>query len=139
VLLVPARLTKPVAALAALLVVVSLLVAVPGRLDVYGPTDGTTPRGVAPAWARPCLTKAPRPDRQILALCAKVHGRVVASSLKHAPGPELHVVVLAGLHLVVVRTETEHAKPGIGSTVTVVGPLLRARNGEREIEAWSLA
>jgi hypothetical protein len=48
------------------------------------------------------------------------------------------VAVVAGFHLTIVRTSYREDHPGVGSTLTAVGPLVRARNGQREVQAFTV-
>ena len=63
---------------------------------------------------------------------------VLASS--HGPGPlEIHVAVVGGFHLTIVRMPDGSRTPSLGSRLIAVGPLVRARNGQREVQAFRVA
>lgn len=112
-----------------------LLVAAPGSVAVlaHQPTAGSE----TPSWAEPCTHGQPRQDRRLLAYCARVDGRVVAST--HGPDPgESHVAVISDFHLTIVLVPDGAPTPSWGSHVVAVGPLLRSRSGQREVEAYTL-
>ena len=86
-------------------------------------------------WLPWCTRGRPRVDRTRLAFCARVAGLVIAST--HGPGPgEAHLAVLADFHLVIVRLPEGWAAPPLGSRVVAIGPLFRARDGQREVQAF---
>ena len=86
-------------------------------------------------WLPWCTRGRPRVDRTRLAFCARVAGLVIAST--HGPGPgEAHLAVLADFHLVIVRLPEGWATPPLGSRVVAIGPLFRARDGQREVQAF---
>jgi hypothetical protein len=109
------------------LIAAAALVVLPGSVRVDG-------GGAHPAWARPCDGHPARADRVRLAHCARVHGRVlwVRSRLG-----EVHLAVIARLHLFVVKLAPGATAPGVGSSLTATGPLLRASNGMREVQAFA--
>jgi hypothetical protein len=82
-----------------------------------------------------CTEGQPREDRVRLAFCARVEGRVISSTHGPAPG-EAHLAVLADFHLVLVRLPDWTNTPPRGSQVVAIGPLFRARDGQREIQAF---
>jgi hypothetical protein len=88
------------------------------------------------AWSRPCDGRAARPDRTLLARCARVHGRVLW--VRRRPG-EVHLALIARLHLFVVKLAPGMPSPGVGSGLTATGPLVRARNGLREVQAFAVS
>ena len=54
----------------------------------------------------------------------------------HGPAPgEAHVAVLADFHLVIVRLP-DGSRPRRGTRVIAIGPLFRARDGQREVQAF---
>jgi hypothetical protein len=123
-----ARRAERVLALAATaLVAVAALVAASGSVRIG---DG------AAEWSRPCDARPARPDRERLARCAQVHGRVVW--VRRQPG-EVHLAVIARLHLFVVKLAPGAAAPAVGSSLTATGPLVRAHNGMREVQAFALS
>jgi hypothetical protein len=128
------RLWKGTAAASALLFCLLLVGASRGSIHVIE----RAPRGGqlgSPSWTRGCTLGNVREDRQRLAYCARVEGHVVASS--HGPNAdEAHLAVVSDFHLVIVRLPPGAATPGWGSNVVAVGPLLRARNGQREVQAF---
>ena len=75
-----------------------------------------------------------REDRVRLARCARVHGRVLW--VRRNAG-EVHLMLIARLHLFVVKLAPGTAAPGVGSALTATGPLLRASNGMREVQAFA--
>jgi hypothetical protein len=82
-----------------------------------------------------CTLGKPREDRVRLAFCARAEGRVIGSNHGPAAG-EAHVAVLGGFHLVIVLLPEWARTPPLGSKVVAVGPLFRARDGQREIQAF---
>jgi hypothetical protein len=128
------------AALAALLLGAVVLACAPGSMTVLAHRPVTEGRGAAagPSWVPWCTRGKPREDRVRIAFCARVAGRVIGST--HGPGPgEAHVAVLGDFHLVIVRLPEWTATPPWGSQVVAIGPLFRARDGQREIQAFSFA
>jgi hypothetical protein len=129
------RLWRATAALSALLLVGLALVCAQGSLTiiVQRPTPGRW--GAAPSWERWCTRSAPRRERKRLAFCARVEGRVIAST--HGPAPdETHIAVISDFHIVVVRLPDREATPTRGADVVAIGPLFRARDGQREVQAF---
>ena len=118
------------AALCACLLIAALAVALPGAVERYDRPD----RAGAPAWAAPCARARPRNDRVLLSRCAKVEGRVLYVDREGSP-PDTHLAVVADLHLFLVKLRPADAVPPAGSTISVVGPLKRANNGLREVQA----
>ena len=92
------------------------------------------------AWTAPCRSHEPRHDRVLLARCARATG-VVAHVRRegHSTSQEVHFALLGRFGALIVKIGDPPAfeAPHFGSRVTVVGPLVRAQNGMREIEAWS--
>jgi hypothetical protein len=93
-------------------------------------------RAGAASWSRPCASRPARPDRLLLARCARVSGHVVWT---RRGAHETHLAVLADFHLLVVKLLPDVAAPGRGSSLTAIGPLVRARNGLREVQAFALS
>jgi hypothetical protein len=90
---------------------------------------------MSPPWVYWCTKGRARHDRQRLAFCARVEGRVIAST--HGPGPkEAHLAVLSDFHLVIVRLPEGAPRPAFGAHLIAIGPLFRARDGQREIQAF---
>jgi hypothetical protein len=81
---------------------------------------------------RPCFGFSPKLDHAELAFCARVDGRVVYSQLESG---ETHVLVIGDFHIVLVELPAGIRRPGWGLRIAAVGPLLRARNGQRELQA----
>jgi hypothetical protein len=78
-----------------------------------------------------------REDRRQLAYCARVNGLVLAST--HGPGVgEIHVAVIGGFHLTIVRLPDGSRTPSLGTRLVAIGPMLRARNGQREVQAFKV-
>ena len=108
-------------------------------LDTY--SGRGTHRRAVPAWSTPCLDHEPRHDRELLARCARATG--VVSYLRRkgsSPAREVHFALVGSFGALIVKLgdPTLLRTPALGSRITVVGPLVRASNGMREIEAWSL-
>ena len=89
----------------------------------------------APAWTAPCRTRPPRKERKLLAGCARVKGRVVWVG-RHKDDP--HVIVMARFGLVVAKLDLGQDEPGFGQAITMVGPLVRARGGLREVDVVTI-
>jgi hypothetical protein len=131
------RLWRVTAALAALLLGAVVLVCASGSLTVLARRPVTDGSGAAaePSWVDWCTRGQPREDRVRLAFCARAEGRVIGST--HGPGPgEAHIAVLGDFQLVIVRLPDWTATPPWGSQVVAIGPLFRARDGQREIQAF---
>lgn len=127
------RLWRVTAGLAALLLCGIALGAGQGSLTVIAQRPPKEPE----SWEHWCTTGQVREDRKRLAFCARVDGLVLAST--HGPGPrEIHVAVIGGFHLTVVRLPDGAMSPSLGTRVVAIGPLLRARNGQREVQAFRL-
>jgi hypothetical protein len=138
------RLWRVTAALSALLLGGLVLVCAQGSLTIIArrPTVAGQ-RGAAtaaattatPSWERWCTRGEPREDRVRLAFCARVEGRVLSST--HGPGAdEAHVAVISDFHIVVVRLPDWAATPNRGTEIVAIGPLFRARDGQREVQAF---
>jgi hypothetical protein len=125
------RLWRVTAALAALLLAAVIAVAAQGSMTVIA----RAPAGRDIAWARWCGHGQVRLDRRRLAFCARVNGIVLATTHGPAVG-EIHLAVVGGFHLTLVRLPDGSRTPGIGARVTAIGPLLRARDGQREVQAF---
>jgi hypothetical protein len=129
------RLWRVTAVLAAVLFCAVLVGAAQGSIAVVsqrplGPSALSTR-----SWERWCTAGHVREDRIRLAYCARVDGLVLASS--HGPGPgETHVAVIGGFHLTIVRLPDGARAPTMGTRLIAVGPLVRARDGQREVQAF---
>jgi hypothetical protein len=133
------RLWRVTAALSALLLCGLLLACAQGSLTIITFRAPVAGQGAAapPSWARWCTRGDPRQDRTRLAFCARVDGRVIGST--HGPGPrEAHLAVLSDFHLVIVRLPEGAARPPWGSHIVAIGPLFRARDGQREVQAFRI-
>lgn len=129
------RLWRITALLAALVLCVLLVGAAQGSMEVVSHHPAGASSAGAPTWARFCGTGAVREDRLRLAYCARVDGIVLAST--HGPSPvEHHVAVIGDFHLTIVRLPDGMPAPGIGTRLLAVGPLVRARDGQREVQAF---
>jgi hypothetical protein len=130
------RLWRVTAGLAAIVFCGLLVGAAQGSIDVlaHRPSAGA----YAPAsWERWCTAGTPRRDRRRLAFCARVNGLVLTST--HGPKlGEVHVAVIGGFHLTIVRLPVGSRTPSIGTRLIAVGPLVRARNGQREVQAFKV-
>ena len=108
-------------------------------LETYS-GSGEVP-GTAPAWAAPCIQHEPRPDRQLLARCARATG-VVSYVRRNGPTGvlEVHFALVGRFGALIVKLgdPSRLRTPAVGSRVTVVGAFVRSSNDMREIEAWSL-
>jgi hypothetical protein len=133
------RLWRATTALSALLLCGLALACTQGSLAILArrPTAARRAGGVAttPAWARWCTRGKAREDRRRLAFCARVEGRVLAATHGPAPG-EAHLAVLGDFHIVIVRLPDYVATPGFGTRIVAIGPLFRARDGQREVQAF---
>lgn len=131
------RLWRVTAALSAVLLCGLLLLAAQGSLTIIARRPPKTGVAAGPSWQRWCADGQVRVDRQRLAYCARIDGLVVATT--HGPGEgEVHVAVVGDFHLVIVRLHDDAATPSLGSRFVAVGPLLRARDGQREVQAFKV-
>jgi hypothetical protein len=130
------RLWRATAVLAALLLAGLLFVCARGSLAVIAARPATQAQADAlPSWAPWCTRGLPRKERERLAFCARVEGRVLEST--HGPNAdESHVAVISDFHIVVVRLPDWEATPKRGAKIVAIGPLFRARDGQREIQAF---
>jgi hypothetical protein len=131
------RLWRATAALSALLLCGLVLVCAQGSLTIiaHKPIAGKRSTGGPPAWEHWCTSGLPRRERVRLAFCARVAGRVIAST--HGPNPdETHIAVIGDFHVVLVRLPAWEAMPETGATIVAIGPLFRARDGQREVQAF---
>jgi hypothetical protein len=100
----------------------------------HSPTQGSH-AAVLPSWEPWCTRGTPRTERKRLAFCAHVEGRVLAST--HGPKPdEAHIALISDFHIVLVRLPNSEAIPERGTDIIAIGPLFRARDGQREIQAF---
>jgi hypothetical protein len=138
------RLWRASAALLALLLIALLLACAQGSLTVIAARPAGAMRLAAggahtalglPSWEHWCTRGEAREDRRRLAFCARVEGRVLAATHGPAPG-EAHLAVIGGFHLVIVRLPDWVATPARGTRITAIGPLFRARDGQREVQAF---
>lgn len=127
------RLWRVTTVLALLLLCGIIVGAAQGSIQVI------TGRPLVPStrWERWCTAGQAREDRLRLAFCARVDGLVLTSSRGPAVG-ETHVAVIGGFHLTIVRLPDHAAIPSTGTRLVVVGPLVRARNGQREVQAFKV-
>lgn len=110
----------------------------PGSIQIlrHAPGSREASRSPTPAWSRACSGRAARLGHPQLAFCARFDGRVIFSDVESG---ETHLLAVGGFHIVVVELPPGTRGPGLGSRIVAVGPLLRARNGQREIQAMSVA
>lgn len=131
------RLWRVTAALAALLLCGLLVGAAQGSIVVVSRQPAAAAQAHEASWERWCTAGRVREDRRRLAFCARVDGLVVATT--HGPKVgEVHLAVIGDFHLTLVRLPDAVATPSFGTRVVAVGPLLRARNGQREVQAFRL-
>jgi hypothetical protein len=111
-----------------------LALAGPGSIEILqrDPAAGSRLSAGTPAWSRLCYRHPPRLGHPHLAFCARVEGRVIYSDVESR---ETHLLVLGGFHIVIVELSARARRPGWGSHIVAVGPLLRARDGQREVQA----
>lgn len=120
--------------MSALLLAALLLLAAQGSVAVLAHQPVTGP---AASWTTQCRGGQARQDRRRIAYCARVEGRVVAST--HGPSAdESHIAVISNFHVTLVLVPNGAPTPSWGSHVVAVGPLVRSRSGQREVEAYSL-
>jgi hypothetical protein len=125
------------AALSALLLCGLVFVCAQGSLTIIARKPGADRRDAAamPSWMYWCTRGIPREERRRLAFCARVEGRVLDSTHGPALG-EAHIAVISDFHIVIVRLPDWEAMPTWGVRVVAIGPLFRARDGQREIQAF---
>jgi hypothetical protein len=131
------RLWRITAALSTLLLCGLVLACAQGSLTIVDYQQSPATRGAAapPSWVRWCSRGNAREDRKRLAFCARVDGRVIASTRGPAAG-EAHLAVLSDFHVVIVLLPEGAARPKWGAHVVAIGPLFRARDGQREVQAF---
>ena len=125
------RALKIAGLVALVLVLVAVVLGAQGSRRTY---DGS--RADAPAWALPCFTRPPRHDRPLVHRCARVRGRVFHVGRSYTG--ELHLGLVAHWQVLVVKLPSHAHRPTVGSTITVVGPLVRVRYGFNEVEAFRI-
>jgi hypothetical protein len=131
------RLWRVTAVLAALLLCGLLVGAAQGSIDVIPRRSLAAMTTGGASWQRWCAAGTTRQDRRRLAFCARVSGLVLAST--HGPkAGETHVAVIGGFHLTIVRLPIGSGTPSLGTRLVAVGPLVRARNGQRELQAFKV-
>ena len=130
------RLWRVTAALSGVLLCGLVVLCAQGSLTIIAHKPATdTQRAGLPAWEHWCTKGEPREDRRRLAFCARVEGRVLSST--HGPNAdEAHIAVIGDFHLVVVRLPDWEAIPSRGAQIVAIGPLFRARDGQREVQAF---
>jgi hypothetical protein len=131
------RLWRLTAVLAALVLGAVLVGAAQGSMSVIDRRP-SRPAGGGVSWERWCTRGDVRGDRRRLAFCARVSG-IVLSSTRGPGAGEVHVAVVGGFHLTVVKLPEHSVAPSVGSRLTAVGPLLRARDGQREVQAFKVS
>jgi hypothetical protein len=131
------RLWRVTAVLAALLLCALAFVCGQGSLTVIArqPAAGRLGVTASPAWERWCTRGHPREDRKRLAFCARAEGRVLSSTTGPGPGEE-HLAVLGDFHIVLIRLPDGTPMPARGTKIVAIGPLFRARDGQREVQAF---
>jgi hypothetical protein len=131
------RVWRVTAALAGLLLCGLLVGAAQGSIEVIPRRPAAPLPAGGASWERWCTAGQVREDRRRLAFCAKVNGLVLTSSHGPAVG-ETHVAVVGGFHLTIVRLPDHSPTPSLGTRLVAVGPLVRARNGQREVQAFKV-
>ena len=129
------RLWRVTAILSALLLCVSLVGAGQGSMEVISRHPAGAPTRSGPSWERWCGAGQVREDRLRLAYCARVDGIVLTSTTGPSP-VEHHVAVIGDFHLTIVRLPDGRSAPSTGTRLVAVGPLVRARDGQREVQAF---
>jgi hypothetical protein len=132
------RLWRLTAALAALLLIAVVAISAQGSLTVlaHPPPAGAASARQSPSWSQWCSHGLVRDDRVHLAYCARVEGIVL--EVTHGPArDESHLAVIGDFRIVLVRLD-EFPVPGVGSRILAIGPMVRARDGQREIQAFTL-
>jgi hypothetical protein len=127
------------ATLSALLLCGLVLASAQGSLRIIAsrPASGRSAANGSPSWEPWCTKGQPREDRKRLAFCARVAGRVLAVTHGPAPG-EAHAAVISDFHLLIVRLPDYAPTPARGARLIAIGPLFRARDGQREVQAFHL-
>jgi hypothetical protein len=129
------RLWRVTAILAALLLCGLLVGAAQGSITVIPRRPAAAAAVGSASWEHWCTGGQVRDDRLRLAYCARVNGLVLAST--HGPSPEEnHVAVVGGFHVTIVRMPDGAPTPSVGTRLVAVGPLVRARDGQREVQAF---
>jgi hypothetical protein len=129
------RLWRATAALSALLLCGLVLVCAQASLTIINRRPAEHAAAATPAWEYWCTRGTPRKQRKRLAFCARVEGRVITST--HGPGvDEAHIAVISDFHIVLVRLPNWEATPKRGAKIVAIGPLFRARDGQREVQAF---
>jgi len=130
------RLWRVTAMLSALLLCGLLFVCVQGSLTIINREPGGKQATAArSSWEYWCTRGVPREERRRLAFCARVEGHVITST--HGPNPEeAHIAVISDFHIVLVRLPDGESAPKRGTNIVAIGPLFRARDGQREIQAF---
>jgi hypothetical protein len=122
-------------------VLVALVVGAQGQVDTYGSADSTVRvvSSSAPGWAAPCLRTIPRDDRRLLKRCARVKGRVLWVKTRQEAGgrTKVHALVVARFQLFLAKFPPNASGPRMAGSVTVIGPMVRARNGLKEIQVMA--
>ena len=127
------RLWRVTAVLALLLLCGIIVGAAQGSLQVLE----RRPAVSSSSWERWCTRGQVREDRRRLAFCARIDGLVLSSSRGPAVG-EAHVAIVGDFHLTIVRLPDRAPIPSAGTRMVVVGPMVRARNGQREVQAFKV-
>jgi hypothetical protein len=131
------RLWRFTAALSALLLCGLMFICAQGSLRIIArnPTGGSLKAASLPSWEPWCTRGVPRTERKRLAFCARVEGRVLTST--HGPKRgEAHLALISDFHVVLVRLPIGEVTPKRGANIVAVGPLFRARDGQREVQAF---
>ena len=132
------KLWRITAMFSALLLCGLVIACAQGSLIIIEKRPGTSGQDVGkPSWVNWCTKGVPRQDRRRIAFCARVAGRVIGAT--HGPNPEeAHVAVLSDFHLTIVLLPEGTTTPTLGAHVVAIGPLFRARNGQRELQAFRI-
>ena len=138
------RRTKLLVAISVVVTVVAaaaVAVAVIGEITYYDPPARGN-EADAPGWAAPCFRREPRRDRKLLHFCARGRGLVVYVRRRKHPPPapiEVHLAMIAEGRIWVIKLPAKPVKsPNVGSSVTVIGPVVQTKHRLREIQAWRI-
>jgi hypothetical protein len=124
------------------LLAAAVVLAAQGSVRTWGgPVRFTSLRQVAsaPSWTAPCWKRVFTDSRPLVSACARVSGHVVWVQGRDPDGDgEAKVILLVRFGLVAAKfsaRDRPRKLPGIGSNLTVTGPMIRGAHGLREVYA----